>query len=57
MKHSYIKNFWENLKKTLINLYELDNIVAQDILNFIGLSWPVRYPEKISLYLELVEFV
>jgi hypothetical protein len=57
MKHGYIKNFWENFKKTLINLYELDNSVAQDILHFIGLSWPVRYPEKILLFFELVEYV
>jgi hypothetical protein len=57
MKHTYIKHFWDNLKKTLTILFELDDATAHDILHFMGLSWPVRYPDKILLYLELIENV
>jgi hypothetical protein len=57
IKNNFLKHYWENLKKTLIAIFDLDITIAESIINFTTLSWPFRYPDRILIHLELFEYV
>jgi hypothetical protein len=57
MKNNHVKFFWPRLKEFLVKICEIDKIIAECTLFYTLLSWPVRYPEKITNYLELIELL
>ena len=57
IKNKFVKNYWDNLKKTLIALFDLDISIAESIINFTTLKWPFRFPDRILIHLELFEYV
>ena len=45
------------LKETIFKLMVFDNNILREILNYLIRTWPVRYPDRIIIYLDIIESV
>jgi hypothetical protein len=57
LKNKFIKNIWTNFQNFLLKISTLDNQIANYLIQYMSITWPHRFPEKIILYLELIENV
>ena len=46
-----------NLKETLFKFMEYDKSILNEIIKFILKSWPIRYPDRTIVYLDIIENV
>lgn len=46
-----------SLKDTLLKLANFDDKIGITILSFLSMTWPVRYPERILVYLDVIESI
>ena len=44
-----------NLKETLFKFMEYDKILLNEIIKFLLRTWPVRYPDRVIIYLDIIE--
>ena len=44
-----------NLKETLLKFMEYDKNILNEIIKFLLKTWPVRYPDRIIVYLDIIE--
>ena len=44
-----------NLKETLFKFMEYDKSILNEIIKFILKSWPIRYPDRTIVYLDIIE--
>ena len=51
-KHVFKQNI---LKETIVKLMNYDKRMLNIILNFLVKTWPVRYPERVIVYLDIIE--
>ncbi len=56
LKNKFIKHFFVNLKSFIIKICSYKNVV-NNFLQFLNLTWPVRYPDKVVFYIEIIETV
>ena len=45
----------ENLKEFVFKLMAFDQVVLENVVKFIIKTWPIRFPERIIVYLEIIE--
>ena len=57
LKNKFIKNIFPSLKLFINNLLLLFNEMVIRMLQFLNKTWPVRYPDKIVIYLEILETI
>ena len=52
-----VKNIYKqaNLKETIFKFMQYDKIILNEILKFLLKSWPIRYPGKIIVFLDIIE--
>ena len=48
-------NKQSNLKETLFKFMEYDKSILNEIIKFILKSWPIRYPDRTIVYLDIIE--
>ena len=48
-------NKQKNLKETLFKFMEYDKNILNEIIKFLLKTWPVRYPDRIIVYLDIIE--
>ena len=48
-------NKQNNLKETLFKFMEYDKNILNEIIKFLLKTWPVRYPDRIIVYLDIIE--
>ena len=48
-------NKQNNLKETLLKFMEYDKNILNEIIKFLLKTWPVRYPDRIIVYLDIIE--
>lgn len=46
-----------SLKDTLLKLANFDDKIGITILAFLSITWPIRYPERILVYLDIIESI
>ena len=44
-----------NLKETLFKFMEYDKNLLNEIIKFLLRTWPVRYPDRVIIYLDIIE--
>ena len=44
-----------NLKETIFKFMEYDKSILNEIIKFILKSWPIRYPDRTIVYLDIIE--
>jgi hypothetical protein len=44
-----------NLKETLFKFMEYDKNILNEIIKFLLRTWPVRYPDRVIIYLDIIE--
>lgn len=57
IKNKFIKYFFVNYKNFIVKICPLSKEIVIKFINFLNMSWPVRYPEKCVYYIELFENV
>ena len=48
-------NKQSNLKETILKFMEYDKNILNEIIKFLLRTWPVRYPERVIIYLDIIE--
>ena len=48
-------NKQSNLKETLFKFMEYDKNILNEIIKFLLRTWPVRYPDRVIIYLDIIE--
>ena len=48
-------NKQSNLKETLFKFMEYDKNILNEIIKFLLRTWPVRYPDRVIIYLDIME--
>ena len=48
-------NKQSNLKETLFKFMEYDKNLLNEIIKFLLRTWPVRYPDRVIIYLDIIE--
>ena len=48
-------NKQSNLKETIFKFMEYDKSILNEIIKFILKTWPIRYPDRIIVYLDIIE--
>ena len=57
IKSNYLKYFSANFKNFISYLLTIDSSFVKNLILYIIKTWPIRYPEKIVLYLEIIEII
>ena len=55
LKNNFLKYFSLNLKNFINFLLTIDQNYIKNIITFLLKSWPVRYPDKLLIYIEIIE--
>ena len=48
-------NKQSNLKETILKFMEYDKNILNEIIKFLLRTWPIRYPERVIIYLDIIE--
>lgn len=57
LKNKFIKNIFPSLKLFINKIFLISNELVTKMLQFLNKTWPVRYPDKIVIYLEILETI
>jgi hypothetical protein len=57
LKSNHIKLIWPHIKKNMLIIIQHDDIFIENALIFLNNSWPFKYPEKIIIYIDILETV
>jgi hypothetical protein len=57
LKNKFIKNIFPSLKLFINKTFILSDEIVIRMLQFLNKTWPVRYPDKIVIYLEILETI